>query len=79
MVEFVDASLQDLVQATEFLHLINPSLGNKIVFAIEKIQPKDRNVMFHITDRKTKEYKDDQVILISSEYILDHPFWKSTV
>ena len=36
MVEFVDASILDLVRATEFLYYIKPSLKGKFVFGIER-------------------------------------------
>ena len=80
MVEFVEASVLDLVKATQFLHIIKPSLQDKLVCGIEKAQPFDQSVVFHLTDRKVKEgepKKENQIFLLSSEYILEHPFWRT--
>lgn len=80
MVEFVDASILDLARATQFLHYIKPSLKDKLVYGIEKAKPFDRSVVFHLTDRKSKDDKEDlnnsQLFILSAEYILDHPIWK---
>jgi hypothetical protein len=76
MVEFANASIQELVRATQFLHHIKPSLRNKLVYAIEKAQTFDRNVVFHLTDKENDYEETDEVLLLSSDYILDHPYWK---
>jgi hypothetical protein len=81
MVEFADASVQDLINATQFLHYIKPSLRDKLVCAIEKAQPMDQNVVFHLIKRKVEEgeerSKDDiELFMLSAEYILNHPYWK---
>lgn len=81
MVEFADASIQDLSRSTQFLHFIRPSLRDKLVFAIEKPQPKDQSVVFHLVDRYiTKDHKRTEencsTFILSAEYILEHPYWK---
>lgn len=81
MVEFTDASILDLSRATQFLHHIKPSLRNKLVFAIEKAQPMDQNVVFHLVDRKVPEghkrtEENCSIFMLSAEYILEHPYWK---
>ena len=82
MVEFVDASVLDLVAATQFLHHIKPSLRDKLVYGIEKAKPFDRSVVFHLTDRKSKGDKEDlnsaDLFILSAEYILEHPIWRES-
>ena len=81
MIEFANSSIYDLVRATQFLHHIRPSFRNKLVYAIEKPQPMDQNVAFHLIDRnvtegETRSKEDDQIFLLSAEYILEHSYWK---
>ena len=83
MVEYADASILELSRATQFLHSIKPSLRDKIVYAIEKAQPFDQSVVFHLVDRKVPEgvkrgEEHCSIFLLSSEYILEHPFFKGT-
>ena len=83
MVEFADASILDLSRSTQFLHHIKPSLRDKLVFAIEKAQPMDQSVVFHLVDRKIpegqKRTEDNcSIFILSAEYILEHPYWKGT-
>jgi hypothetical protein len=80
MVEFVETSILDLARSTQFLHVIKPDLKDKLVYAIEKAQPFDRNVVFHLIPRKKEDGErsndDSSIFMIASEYILEHPFWK---
>lgn len=80
MVEFADASVHDLIRATEFLHHIKPALKTKFVFGIEKALPMDQNVVFHLTDRKVAEGEkrspdQTETFMLSAQYILEHPYW----
>jgi len=81
MVDFADSSVDDLSRATQFLHHIKPNFRNKLVYGIEKPQPLDQSVVFHLMERKipegekrTDEHKS--IFILSAEYILEHPFWK---
>jgi hypothetical protein len=81
MVDFVDASVQDLAKSTQFLHLINPKLKDRLVCAIEKAQPMDQSVVFHLIPRNLDpgvERTVDMIetFILSAEYILEHPYWK---
>lgn len=77
MPEFVEASVLDLIRSTQFLHCIKPSLKNMMVLAIEKAQPFDRSVVFHLVSRPGEtEERTEQLFILSSEYILEHTFWK---
>lgn len=76
MVEFVDASVIDLVNATEFLHYIKPSTVDWFVFGIEKTQPMDQSVVFHVVHRDKQQRDEKQTVILSAQYIVDHPFWK---
>lgn len=81
MAEFVDASILDLVRATQFIHHIRPSLQDKLVCAIEKAKPMDQSVVFHLMKRKVEEGEkrstdDIEYFILSSEYILEHSYWK---
>ncbi len=81
MTEFADASVLDLARATRFIHHIKPSLRDKLVFAIEKAQPMDQSVVFHLMKRKIEEgekrsAEDNEIFMLSAEYILEHPYWK---
>jgi hypothetical protein len=82
MVEFIDASIIDLARSTLFLHKIKPSLKDKYVFGIEKIRPKDRSIVFHLSYAKSKDtdqdLKEAEIFILSAEYILEHPIWKGT-
>lgn len=81
MVEFVNVSVQELARATQFLHHIRPAFRDKLVCAIEKAQPMDQSVVFHLIKRKLEEgevrSKDDmEVFILSAEYITEHPYWR---
>lgn len=78
MIEFTDATFVDLARATKFLHYIKPALKSSLVYAIEKAQPLDQNVVFHLVERG--EIKDDEreksIFMLSAEYIIEHSYWK---
>jgi len=81
MVEYSDATTLELSRATQFLHLIKPALRDKIVYAIEKAQPFDQSVVFHLAYRKVQEgvkrsEEHYSIFMLSAEYILEHPFFK---
>lgn len=81
MPEFADASILDLSRSTQFLHHIKPSLRDKLVFAIEKAQPLDQSVVFHLVERNVPEgqKRTDEhcsIFILSAEYILEHPYWR---
>lgn len=81
MVEYSDASVLELLRATQFLHSIKPSLRDRIVCAIEKTQPFDQSVVFHLVERKVAEgvkrsEEHYSIFMLSAEYILEHPFFK---
>lgn len=83
MIEYADSTIADLQQATNFIHHIKPSLRDKLVFAIEIPQPLDQSVVFHLMKRKVEEgearsKEDNEIFLLSAEYILEHPFWKGS-
>lgn len=79
MVEFVDLSVMDLVRASQFIHLIKPSFQDKLVCGIEKAQPFDQSVVFHLTTRDPNPDEKETantIFLLSAEYMIEHPFWK---
>jgi hypothetical protein len=81
VVEFVETSVIDLVQATKFLYHIKPEFKEKLVCGIEKSKPMDRNIVFHLIDRKNLYDKSEMptgtdIFMLSAEYILNHPIWK---
>ena len=78
MVEFVDASILDLAKSTEFLHHIRPSFRDKLVYGIRKPADTDRSIVFYLMSRNSEEKRteaDVETFILSSEYILEHPFW----
>ncbi len=75
MVEFVDASIEDLVNSTLFVHSVKPSLKNKMVVRIEKPKPEDRSIVFRMY---TKGDGEEELFILSADYILDHPFWNDS-
>lgn len=75
MVEFVEASVEDLVASTEFLHYIKPDLRDKLVIGIEKAQPLDQNVVFHLSKIGSKD--EHEIFMLSAEYISEHPYFKN--
>lgn len=75
MVEFVDASVLDLVNVTRFIHYIKPSTKDMLVFAIEKYQPMDQSIVFHMKKRDPGADDDTQLLILSSEYVHSHPYW----
>lgn len=81
MVEFVDLSVIDLVRASQFIHRINPSFRDKLVCGIEKAQPFDQSVVFHLVDREPnpdEKERTNTIFLLSAEYMIEHPFWKES-
>jgi len=73
MVEFVDASVEDLVNATEFVHHLRPDFRDMIVMGIEKAQARDQNVVFHLSSRKSD---DKRLFILAAEFITEHPYWQ---
>lgn len=78
MVEYEKTTAVELANITAFLHLIKPSTKDMFVCGIEKAQPYDQNVTFHLVPRSAEDRKkgETQVVLVSAQYIIDHPFWK---
>lgn len=80
-VEFVDMNILEMLTATEFLHSVNPSLKDRFVFGIEKQQPGDLNVVFHLMDRyvgNVKEKEGHTTYMLSAEYILENNMWNDS-
>ncbi len=75
MVEFVETSLEDLIQSTQFLHDVKPSLRRKLVYALERPKPFDRSVVYHLID--IDDTSKTETCLLSAEYILEHPIWRN--
>lgn len=75
MVEFVDSSLLDLIKFTMFLHVVNPMHKDKFVSAIEEYNVGDKNVVFHMTSKDPKQNAEKSVVILSAEYITEHPYW----
>jgi hypothetical protein len=78
MTEFIEASYSDLLRSTLFLHHVKPSSRTKIVVGIEKAKPFDQCVVFHLNDKGTPD-DSDEICVLASEYILEHPYWKGKV
>lgn len=80
MVEFAVASISDLVLATQFLHHVNPKLIDKIVYGIEKNQPGDQSLVFHLVEREKigtpNQTSDMQIYILSADFISNHSYWK---
>lgn len=76
MVKFVEMSIVDLVGITEFIHQIKPTTCDLFVFGIEKAQPLDQSVVFHMVHKDQDRRDEKQLVIISAQYITDHPFWK---
>lgn len=80
MANFIDTSIYDLARITEFIHYIKPMFKDWIVIGIEKVQPLDRSIVFHLTKRPSKVLKgsssEREVLILSAEYIYDHQYWK---
>lgn len=75
MVEYEETSVFDLVKYTMALHKIKPSLQDKLVFAIQKPQPGDRNVIFHLMNRvaaNDDEDEETEIFMISPDYLLEY-------
>ena len=80
MVEYADASIEDLAKTTEFLHFVKPSLSDKLVYKIGKPKPTDRSIIFYLMplfmESGYKLVKEDlDTFMLSAEFITDHPFW----
>lgn len=75
MVEFVDASVEDLVNSTLFVHSVKPSLKNKMVVRIEKPKPEDRSIVFRMYSKGDVE---EELFILSADYILEHSFWNNS-
>lgn len=76
MVEFADTTPEELVNVTFFLHAIKPSTRDMFVYGIEKAQPMDQSVVFHLVHRDKQQRDEKQTVILSAQYIIDHPFWK---
>lgn len=76
MVEFVDMTPEELVTVTFFLHSIMPSTRDMFVYGIEKAQPTDLSVVFHLVHRDKQQRDEKQTAILSAQYIIDHPFWR---
>jgi hypothetical protein len=76
MVELAETSILELTSATQFLHVINPKLRDRIVIGIEKSKPDDRSIVFHLIERNKKE-RETELFMLSAEYIIEHPYWNT--
>jgi hypothetical protein len=80
MVEFAEASVLEIVRMTEFLHMIKPSLKNKLVYGIKKPADTDRSIVFYLMPIPTEDgveatEADIETVILSADYIVEHPFW----
>jgi hypothetical protein len=80
MVEFVETSILELVKMTEFVHLVKPSLKDKLVYALKKPEKTDRSAVFYlmpmnIDDAAELTDNDIETVILSAEFIVEHPFW----
>lgn len=80
MVNFANLSFIDLINTTIFLHKVKPELKSMYVVGIEQAKPDDRSVVFHMINEseinKPFEMRNVQQILLSAEFILEHPHFK---
>ena len=74
MVEFIDASVEDLVESTMFVHSVRPSLKNKVVVRIEKPKAGDLSMVFRMYSAGDQE---EETFVLSSRYISEHPYWNT--
>jgi hypothetical protein len=79
VVEFVDMTPEELVTVTFFLHSIMPPTRDMFVYGIEKAQPTDLSVVFHLVHRDKQQRDKKQTVILSAQYIIDHPFWKKDI
>jgi hypothetical protein len=80
MVEFVEASVLELIKMTEFIHTIRPSTKNKFVYGLKKPADTDRSIVFYLMPRQNKDgveatEADVETVILSADYIVEHPFW----
>lgn len=75
MTEYLDFSVADLARATLFIHHIKPSFKTHFVHGVEKPGPSDQSLVFHLTN--TEDKTNDDVVILSAEFIRDHQYWKS--
>lgn len=72
-----DVSFEDLVAFTMMIHKMRPDLQDKIVLQIQKIREGDKNLVFHLYDRHSKEKdvsrqnSESTIVMVSFELILD--------
>ncbi len=84
MTEFVDATVLELVRMTEFIHLIKPSTKDKLVYGLKKPADTDRSIVFYLMPRPTEDgFKsteaDIETVILSADYIVEHPFWSKEI
>ena len=73
--KFIEASILDLAKWTQFVHSVRPSFRNKLVFGIEETKDGDRNVKFHLMNRKKETDEDSEeteIFMVAAEYILEY-------
>jgi len=73
MVEFVDASIEELAVSTAFIRKIRPDLKGMAAIGIQKAKPGDQSVVFHL---KQVDGDDSMLYILSVEFITEHPFFK---
>ena len=84
MTEFVDATVLELVRMTEFIHLIKPSTKDKLVYGLKKPTDTDRSIVFYLMPIETKDgdkstEADIETVILSADYIVEHPFWSKEI
>lgn len=67
MVKFANLDDMALAFATRVLWVIKPTLFNKVVIAMEKVNPEDRSLVFHLQDENDIE----ETFIISNEYFIE--------
>lgn len=66
---FSNVDINDLVDATVFLHKIKPHMRDRVVVALEEPKRNDLNIVFH-----TVKEKDDpiEIVLVSAQFVIDY-------
>jgi two-component SAPR family response regulator len=66
-----ELSIEDLASITKALRILKPKSKDLICVGVEMPQPNDLNVVFHVSEKNHEGKREENIIMISAEIILE--------
>lgn len=66
-----ELTVDDLIAITNALRILRPNQPNLFCVGVEVPQPNDQSVVFHVAEKKEDGSRDEFVMMVSAELILE--------